>query len=649
LWNTGSAFEVVADTNGGPIFIVANSANPVAFYAGGFTERARVQSTGQFLVGTSTSPAGTGTWLAVNNAAGGGIELVNNNNGGGNISALSGGGLQFSTFTGAVGSEVYTPQILLSSSGNLSVGTTGVLSTALLSLNTQSATALATQSKVTASPANFDSQQFAVFSAQTATSGLTFSGSDPRLATLTVGTSNEILWRGGIMGLAAVSYLSFKTGGSAVDAMRVSSSGQLLVGTTSSPAGTGTWQVINNSAGGGIELANNNNGGGNISALVGGGLSFSTFTGAVGSEVYTPRMTVGSLGNVGINTTNPLSNLQVQGGIVNSNAVIVTNTYTVQPTIFGSVLELANGPYTVTLPVPTLYNGAWFDIWVNTVQTITLSTPQGNFYGPFGSSTTTVTLAQSKATWYRVASDGFNWFLTGFANMSQNGNLTLGSTQDYTSRLAIYQPTSNNPYIVMDVGAVGYRYTRYLTNNSARWDEGVDNGAESGSNAGSNWYLNRFSDTGVYLNTALVLTRGANTAAFTGALSATGEITAFASDRRLKDNVTPITNALDKVIAINGVVFDWNSTAERVGISQYTKHDVGVIAQEVQDVLPEAIRLAPFDQDPEYPTRSKSGENYLTVQYEKLTALLIEAIKEQQILIDDLTARVVLLESIIKA
>ena len=73
-------------------------------------------------------------------------------------------------------------------------------------------------------------------------------------------------------------------------------------------------------------------------------------------------------------------------------------------------------------------------------------------------------------------------------------------------------------------------------------------------------------------------------------------------------------------------------------------HDVGVIAQEVAAVLPEAVRAAPFDVDVNTSTGSKSGENYLTVQYEKLTALLIEAVKAQQAQIDALQARITTLE-----
>ena len=55
-------------------------------------------------------------------------------------------------------------------------------------------------------------------------------------------------------------------------------------------------------------------------------------------------------------------------------------------------------------------------------------------------------------------------------------------------------------------------------------------------------------------------------------------------------------------------------------------NDVGVLAQEIQRVLPEAITYAPFDRD-EF-GNSKSGKDYLTVKYEKIIPLLIEAIKE---------------------
>ena len=64
--------------------------------------------------------------------------------------------------------------------------------------------------------------------------------------------------------------------------------------------------------------------------------------------------------------------------------------------------------------------------------------------------------------------------------------------------------------------------------------------------------------------------------------------------------------------------------------------DAGLIAQEVQKVMPAAIKRAPFDHDLTKPNQSKSGEEFLTVQYEKMVPLLVEAIKEQQKQIDEL-------------
>jgi hypothetical protein len=105
---------------------------------------------------------------------------------------------------------------------------------------------------------------------------------------------------------------------------------------------------------------------------------------------------------------------------------------------------------------------------------------------------------------------------------------------------------------------------------------------------------------------ALVVTGGVG---ISGALYVGGDITAFdTSDQRLKDNITPISNALDKVLAISGNTFDWNEKSEKEG------SDVGVIAQEIVEVLPEAV------------TTRDNG--YLAVRYEKLVPLLIEAIKE---------------------
>ena len=118
-----------------------------------------------------------------------------------------------------------------------------------------------------------------------------------------------------------------------------------------------------------------------------------------------------------------------------------------------------------------------------------------------------------------------------------------------------------------------------------------------------------------------------------------GDVTAYSSDERLKENVQNIPNALDKVLSLNGVTFDWKQEAFDAGFNPKVKvGDAGVLAQQVQAVLPQAVKPAPFDTDTD--GSSISGKDYLTVQYEKLAPLFIEAIKEQQIQIELLKAEI---------
>lgn len=114
-----------------------------------------------------------------------------------------------------------------------------------------------------------------------------------------------------------------------------------------------------------------------------------------------------------------------------------------------------------------------------------------------------------------------------------------------------------------------------------------------------------------------------------GEIRATNAITSYYSDERLKENIEVITSALEKVISIRGVTYNANQLAESFGYTSKEKQ-VGVLAGDVKKVLPEAVKPAPFDiiRIDENTEVSRSGENYQTVQYEKLVPLLIEAIKE---------------------
>ena len=99
-----------------------------------------------------------------------------------------------------------------------------------------------------------------------------------------------------------------------------------------------------------------------------------------------------------------------------------------------------------------------------------------------------------------------------------------------------------------------------------------------------------------------------------GEIRATNDIVAYYSDDRLKTRLGNIEHALDKVKSLAGFHYHANELAQSLGYE--AKPEVGVSAQEVQRVFPEIVVPAPID------------ENYLTVKYEKLIPVLIEAIKE---------------------
>lgn len=106
-----------------------------------------------------------------------------------------------------------------------------------------------------------------------------------------------------------------------------------------------------------------------------------------------------------------------------------------------------------------------------------------------------------------------------------------------------------------------------------------------------------------------------------GRIDASNDIVAYStSDKRLKENIKPLENATEKVKKLTGVEFDWKQ--EHKDVHGYEGHDVGVIAQEVQEVLPEAIRT--------------NDSGYLSVRYEKLIGLLIESNKELAARVEEL-------------
>lgn len=165
----------------------------------------------------------------------------------------------------------------------------------------------------------------------------------------------------------------------------------------------------------------------------------------------------------------------------------------------------------------------------------------------------------------------------------------------------------NKPSVIAGtLSAVGITTVDDATNSSA-----YTNGAlvvKGGAGFNGNVYLNG----GIVAAGAAAIGGAATvggTLGVTGNINANGDITAFfSSDERLKSNIKKIENALEKVEKISGVSFDWNEKSGKTG------SDYGVLAQEIEKVLPELVV-----------TRDTG---YKAVRYEKLISLLIEAVKE---------------------
>jgi hypothetical protein len=132
---------------------------------------------------------------------------------------------------------------------------------------------------------------------------------------------------------------------------------------------------------------------------------------------------------------------------------------------------------------------------------------------------------------------------------------------------------------------------------------------------------NTLANGGVIVTTALEVGTITTHANVTGRIDAANDVVAYStSDKELKENFVRISNALKKVESISGYEFDWK--LEHKHEHGFEGHDVGVMAQEIESVLPEVV--------------STKFNGYKGVKYEKIVPLLIEAIKELSAQIEEL-------------
>jgi hypothetical protein len=365
-----------------------------------------------------------------------------------------------------------------------------------------------------------------------------------------------------------------------------------------------------------------------------------TLVAQFGAPTFTSLRTIGiaSVGN----------NLTVSGSITAQTLIVNTTSVYSGSTQFGSVIGnthqftgsiLTSGSITVIgqyngsgAGLTSIPNSATTATNANTANTIVTRDASGNFTA----GTITATLSGNASTATTVTT---NANLTG--NVTSVGNATTIAAGVVTSAMivdgTIVNGDINASAAIVDtklatISTAGKVSNSATTATSANTVSAIVARDASGNfSAGTITATLTGNATNISAYTINQSVGSSNSPTFTGltingAITATGDITAFFSDMRLKTNIRIIDSALNKVMQLGGYYYNPNDLAIELGASQDRDERVGVIAQEVMEVLPHAIKDAPFD---------KTG-TYKAVQYEKIVPLLIEAMKEQQSQIEEL-------------
>ena len=307
-------------------------------------------------------------------------------------------------------------------------------------------------------------------------------------------------------------------------------------------------------------------------------------------------------GNYGSGTTTPVITVDSLGRITSVSAVLITGgSAGTGSTTFNRTTVTATAGQTLFSSIP--HTTGYLQVHVNGV----LMTP--NDYTA-NASNSAVVLTQACSVNDQV--DIFAYTTT-LAN-----NLSPGTTGG-SAGVVLYQSAANTTSNTI-VGTAGYLLTSAGTGQPT-WTNPATLTVSAASTFSSTSQNSQFNSVGVG-------TAGSTTA---GEIRATNNITAYySSDRKFKKNIQDIPNALEKVDAIGGKIYDWTDQyiQDHGGEDGYfvQKSDFGVIAQDVQSVFPIATRTRP--------------DGSLAVDYEKLCALAFAAIKELKLEVEVLKGQI---------
>jgi len=216
--------------------------------------------------------------------------------------------------------------------------------------------------------------------------------------------------------------------------------------------------------------------------------------------------------------------------------------------------------------------------------------------------------------------DGMGGSETGIGASSAGGYLRLYTGG--TNRVTVQ--STNETMVLFGAGATGSNYMSFKDN--AGGGQGYIGYGSSGSDV---YYMVQFKSADIAFYNGSAVRGTINTG---GTLTISGDVIAYGSpsDKRLKENIKPIESALDKVIKLQGVTFDWKDKKEEIDQFgkayklQEWKNDIGFIAQDVQKVIPELVR--------------ENEDGMLSMRHQGIAPILLEAIKE-------LEARIKILEN----